>query len=290
VRAVASIVVLLGACGRIGFDPAGDSGSRDTAASYVATVLADRPVVYYRLDEPGGVVAADSSGNGFDGTYNRSGSGQITYAQPGALARDPDAAAGMLVTDVPGTTASASVDLPQSAFAVAGDFTIEGWVMPTVPGGDYNDALFGWDDFPTSGVRCGWTVRLEPIVWTYEDGAAMPNRVESSGPPMVAGVWNHLVFERIGATASIYLDGQLVASGPLDYIVPPATGVGFFGADSGIPGGARYDEVALYDHALSAASVAAHDAAARSVLRCARASKNRAGPHASNLGRRRLHI
>jgi hypothetical protein len=219
-------VVLLGACGRIGFDPAGDGGSRDTAASYVATVLADRPIVYYRLDEPGGAVAADSSGNGFDGTYNSSGSGQITYAQPGALARDPDAAAGMLVTDVPGTTASASVDLPQSAFAVAGDFTIEGWVMPTVPGGDYNDALFGWDDFPTSGVRCGWTVRLEPIVWTYEDGAAMPNRVESSGPPMVAGVWNHLVFERIGATASIYVDGRLVASGPLDYIVPPGDGIG----------------------------------------------------------------
>jgi hypothetical protein len=43
----------------------------------------------------------------------------------------------------------------------------------------------------------------------------------------------------------------------------PETGLGFFGADSGIPGGARYDEVALYDHALSAASVAAHDAAAR---------------------------
>src|SRR5690348_15293133 len=39
------------------------------AADYPTTILADKPVAYYRLEETSGSVAADSSGNQLDATY-----------------------------------------------------------------------------------------------------------------------------------------------------------------------------------------------------------------------------
>src|SRR5262245_55709309 len=56
------------------------------AASYPATVLADGPVAYYRLEETSGTTgtpAADSSGNGRDGTYNFSTGGSPHLGLPG---------------------------------------------------------------------------------------------------------------------------------------------------------------------------------------------------------------
>src|SRR6202035_1756866 len=38
-------------------------------AGYASTVLADSPLVYYRMNETSGTVAADSSGHGYTGTY-----------------------------------------------------------------------------------------------------------------------------------------------------------------------------------------------------------------------------
>src|SRR5438128_7531980 len=62
-----------------------------TAPSYRASVLADHPVAYWRLDEETGTVLVDASGNGNDGTY----AGAVTLGQPGALASDSDTAAGV---------------------------------------------------------------------------------------------------------------------------------------------------------------------------------------------------
>src|SRR5438876_10051446 len=58
--------------------------------SYRASVLADHPVAYWRLNETTGAVMADVSGNGNDGAY----AGAVTVAQPGALASDADTAVG----------------------------------------------------------------------------------------------------------------------------------------------------------------------------------------------------
>src|SRR2546430_6231874 len=58
--------------------------------SYRASVLADHPVAYWRLDEETGTVMVDASRNGNDGAY----AGAVTLGQPGALASDGDTAAG----------------------------------------------------------------------------------------------------------------------------------------------------------------------------------------------------
>jgi len=61
-----------------------------TPPSYKASVLADHPVAYWRLDEATGTVMADATGNGHDGVY----AGAFSLGQPGALASDDDLAVG----------------------------------------------------------------------------------------------------------------------------------------------------------------------------------------------------
>jgi hypothetical protein len=55
--------------------------------SYLSTILGDNPTAYWRLDETSGLVAHDSSGNGYNATLPASG---ITYGQPGAIVGDTD--------------------------------------------------------------------------------------------------------------------------------------------------------------------------------------------------------
>src|SRR2546430_16501003 len=69
-----------------------------TPPSYRASVLADHPVAYWRLDEETGTVLVDASGNGNDGTY----AGAVTLGPPGALASDSDTAAGVGPAGRPG--------------------------------------------------------------------------------------------------------------------------------------------------------------------------------------------
>src|SRR5690242_17824430 len=51
------------------------------AAFYSATVIADNPALYYRLDETSGTTANDSASGAHNGTYT----GTYSLNQPGAL-------------------------------------------------------------------------------------------------------------------------------------------------------------------------------------------------------------
>src|SRR5256714_12875862 len=104
------------------------------ASSYPATVLADNPSAYYRLEETSGVAAADSSVNGVAAAYTYNSAN--TYPQldlPGITTNSILFNGGGFSTDV------GSVDIPASALItpVAGDgttptaFSAELWVQPT---------------------------------------------------------------------------------------------------------------------------------------------------------------
>lgn len=69
--------------------------------SYSSTILADSPQAWYRLNEASGLVAADSSGNGYNATLP---STSVTYSQPGAIIGDSNTS--MLFS------ASATLSLP----------------------------------------------------------------------------------------------------------------------------------------------------------------------------------
>lgn len=83
--------------------------------TYKSAVLADAPTAYWRLDEPSGTTAADSSGNAHTGTIT----GTVTLAQGGALQSDTNQA---MVFD--GTTGFISA----TAFNWPTTLTLEAWI------------------------------------------------------------------------------------------------------------------------------------------------------------------
>ncbi len=72
--------------------------------TYLATILADHPTGFWRLNETAGSTAYDLSGNGYDATLSGA-----TLNQAGALYKDPDTAA--YFTSLGGLTVPASLSL-----------------------------------------------------------------------------------------------------------------------------------------------------------------------------------
>jgi hypothetical protein len=250
-------LVAASACGRVGFD-ALPSAPDAPPLPYNETVLLDHPVAYYRLDEPSGMVATDSSGHGNDGTYTTSLGGSLSYGRPGALLGDADASLGMSGDGNPGIGGEARLDLPFDPFGA--DFTIEVWLDPlAAPTMSYDSSIFVYEQYLVSGFRTGWTDQMLPEIWTNQTGGTADVR---SATPLVIGQWHHVVMTKAGGTATIYLQGAVVAAGALDYVAPAASGTqNCLGACEGLPSMGVFDELAIYDYALPAARIAAHYAA-----------------------------
>ena len=249
-------MILLGACGRVGFDVEVARDAAPAVASYAATVLADHPLAYFHFDEPAGsTVAIDASGNGQDGTYELFG-GTIDFAVAGAF-QDP--AVSLVGGGNAGGGTAAYVQMPQTLNPWAGDFSIEAWLLPgTPPPVNADNGLVVWEDYLISGFRTGWTSDDFPELWTSEAGATADVR---SATPLVATAWNYLVFTKQGLSVTIYLDGVDVITQTIDYNVPPIDADNGVGSVHGMPSSGSFDEVAIYGVALSQAQVAAHYAA-----------------------------
>jgi glucose/arabinose dehydrogenase len=207
--------------------------------SYLSTVLADAPAVYYRLNEASGTAAADASPNGRTGTY----SGTLTLGATGLLTGDPSKAV---------TLTNGQVDVPSSVNPWSGDFTLEAWVKPNQVA--TWGAIFSRETYNVNGIRFGQQGGRF-AVWTSESGGSM----EIGGGNVVAGTTYHVVATRAGSTYRLYVNGNEVATGT-GTMVAPAAG-GRFGSTGGAPFKGVLDEAAMYTTALSAARVAAHYAA-----------------------------
>ena len=254
-----AFVILLGACGRVGFDtqPAPDSA----AASYASAVLADHPLAYFRFDETAGTIAADASGHGNDGTYSLTG-GTIDYAVAGALHDPSDRAVALAGLGNAGANTQAYVLMPPTVYPWAGDFTIEAWVLPVAPPPvGFDNALLIWENYSVSGFRTGWTPTMLPELWTTEGGGTSDIR---STTPIPIGVWSHLAFTKQATTVTIYLDAAVIATGPVDLVVPPIDADNGIGSDHGMFSNTTFDELAIYGVALSPAQIATHYAASGS--------------------------
>lgn len=256
------LLSLLGGCGRLGFDDtARDVGAGDTGdvapGSYPGRVLADGPRAYYRLGEQAGQMAADATGNGNDSSYGRSG-GQYVWGLPGALNGDANTAVQIDGEGNLGPNAAASVDVPIGT-TWASDFTIELWIKPleaAVP--NVNNQLFTCEHHLTNGFRTGWRDDLNLNLWTSEAGSTSSIKGVS---PLVLNAWNHVVFVLRGATVTIYRDGVVTVSAPVDYTPTDMDAECGFGAFHGVPTHGVFDEVAIYEYALSTAQIGAHFAA-----------------------------
>lgn len=216
---------------------------------YVAEVLKDTPKMYWRLGEANiNDPATDASGNGLNGQYI----GGVAFNQIDPITDDNNGAIKMF----------SSVDYVRgpALFSGTGAFAMEMWFRTS--GGTRLYAFTQTHD-PFFGSAGPWiALGMDGQQAVFETSQNSP----SGSVHQVFGTTNinddqfhHLVGVReVDGTIRIYVDGVLQTSlaGAADIVVAATVWVGKAN------GGIWYaDEVAFYDHALTAARVAAHYAA-----------------------------
>ncbi|HEY3821875.1 MAG TPA: LamG domain-containing protein [Polyangiaceae bacterium] len=249
-----SLVSLDGLSGAVGPPDASTGGPGSDASAptgYPAQVLADAPLAYWRFDEASGTKAADSSGHGNDATYE----GGITLAAPGALAGDGDTAA--TFDGVSGFVDAGNL----FAFAGQTQFSLEAWasveVQSTYAGlVTRNDAVGGP---PSEGYLLFVGPTDGPFGFQRLDGASVSTAASVAGPG--ASGFTYVVATFDGLELVVYVNGESQGSQTASFSIAGAVADFVVGAEAGGTGNylsGTLDEVAVYDHALSADRVRTH--------------------------------
>jgi hypothetical protein len=221
-------------------------------SAYSQLVLADRPVGYWRLNETSGTTAADSSGNGHDGTYN----GGFTLNQAGALLDDSspsvllNGTTGYLSTDLGGPVPVAyemwfkptsAINASAGAIPLAGtDYasgsTIEALYLGSVTGSFNNELVTVFNRVASGDDRFRY----------YADA----NR-------SLAG-WNHLVWQWVNGAWEIWLNGEQVDNGSFNGNAAWRRTTTYFGFGAGAYFPGSIQDAAVYLHSLSGDRIIAH--------------------------------
>ncbi len=213
-------------------------------STYSDAVLADAPIVYWRLGDSGSS-AADFTGGGSTGTL----AGTITTGLAGALLNDPDAS-----MSFDGSTGQISVSDTSTLRLNQAAWSIEFWFYwNTMTGGTFPN-IVSKGTGSSSGV--GWQV--------YMDGSGggclfkRDNINVNSAPQKTFGIgaWNHAVWVYTGSDMLFYSQGQYVGHEAHTWANNTDTSSLVIGGTNKWPG--KLDEIALYGSALSADRVAAH--------------------------------
>jgi len=240
--------------------PASSNAATPTGATstYASTVIGDGPVAYFRLGDPSGIIAPDSSGQGNTGTY----AGGYTQGQAGGIPNDPDTAT--LFDGVSG-----DVRAPNAGpLDLSGAISVETWAKWTAPPTGVQDLIAKGDGATVTGSA--YSLAYNPGcsgcglgLYTFV-GNTFACACQSGAP--AAGQWLHLVGTRTAAgQLAFYVNGSLVATandggGALNH-VPSGVGVAATGGGMGsslYPTNGTLDDAAIYPVALSAAQVNAH--------------------------------
>ena len=215
--------------------------------AYAKEVLADAPLLYWRLDEQSGLTASDASGNGNPGFVLES----VEWNAPGAMAGSTAAEFG-----------GGRIEGPEGLdFAGTAAFSLEAWIKPAGTQVQYA-RLISKDTTDSSG-RQGWDV-------LFDDGNVQFERwLDGSGSFANAafpdtGDFFHLAITYDGAEMRIHMDGaQKGSTGSTKALIDTAkllTLGAYNGASNAFIG--ALDELAIYDHALTLTRIQAHVAAA----------------------------
>lgn len=180
------------------------SGGLLTAkADYPSEVLADGPLVYYRLNENISTPVYDTATN--SGSLGAAGNGvyaNATHLAAGAIVSQPGDAA----VSFPGSGMMAVAY--QAGLNVAGPFSFEFWAKPDAA------AASCWASSIKLG-NSGWLFYNSALVagqWSFRtiDGSSV--NMNASGGTVTPGVWQHVAGVWDGTKNLLYVNGVPVAS------------------------------------------------------------------------------
>jgi hypothetical protein len=236
---------------------AGELAQGNSSTGYNTAVLADSPVAFWRLNESSGTTAADSSGNGRNGTYT----GSYTQGQASLVGNgDSSTSFGGAAGDYVNVTGNAAFNI-NTTNKLAVEFWYAG--TDTGTGGGQPSGLV------TANVNAStkqWAIGLEAnghinaqnirVLGVYDDNIG--NVAINDGNP------HHVVvnYDVAALTVDIYVDGVLDVSNSVpsyDFFGTPVVRIANNPRSDSIAG--KFDEVAIYNNTLSPTRIAAHYAA-----------------------------
>jgi Concanavalin A-like lectin/glucanases superfamily/Bacterial SH3 domain len=253
----AAVVVLLGALLALPIASRAAPASQATPAGQPLTAFAQAVKAtpglqaWWRLDERTGD-ARDASGHGHDAKYG----GAVARAVPSLIPTDPDPAAGFPGSDDGSVDAGDALDAPG-----AQPFSLELWVNLGEQTEPY-PRLISKEGIDDANQRQGFLIYLNAEsgrlgVERWRDGK--PDALTTPNP-VAAGQIHHIVATYDGSSLRLYVDGVQAAEGAatrelLDTSYPLRLAARSDGSN-GLVG--VLDEVAVYNQALPAETIAAH--------------------------------
>lgn len=225
-----------------------------TAEKYSTSILEESPILYARMNDASGTTALDSSSNARDGVYQ--GSGHV-YQYAGALAGEPS-------DEAHGQGTSGWVQYTEAThgtvFRMGTDFTVSMFISLTAT--DASTRYVICKAVGTSSTQIEWAIRkttanaLAFVVWNTGGSTFAAN-----GPTLVADTWYHVVGVKTGNVLTLYVNGNLVGTSSTITGTPTTTtgdlAIGRLGSAASGNWNGRYDEVALFNKALSADKIKA---------------------------------
>ncbi|AKV01525.1 Autotransporter adhesin [Labilithrix luteola] len=221
--------------------------------SYVAAILADGPVAYWRLGEKTGATSAKSEVGAVGCALN----GPMTWEASGAIARDANTA---LRLDGNGALDCAD----RFDFPGALPYTLEVWVHAETIDTTYRFVFTKRDEAAAGGTAAYAMWLHQPEGLGFE--RLFDGKSKLVSMPFATGTaFHHVVGVYSGTELQLYLDGEFVTNAPDARSSPPisaplAIGSLSLGTSSGFVG--ALDEAAIYEKALSPERIRAHYQAA----------------------------
>ncbi len=229
------------------------------ADSYPATVLADKPVVYYRLEDP---ASSSTITNAVNPDVFQ---GAVIYDDYGAYPKfeqagiSSNSASFHLYTPEGGTAQKSLIEIPYAPeLNPEGAFSTECWVRVTSWSGAGENRCF-LASF--QNYNAGWWFRQEPGAtprWLYVHNGG---GIYMAGGPITKNEWAHLVITYDGTTVRFYANGvqQWTATGtvPAPNTVNPLRIGGESGTGDAFFDG-NVDDVAIYNTALTVDQIKLH--------------------------------
>lgn len=222
-------------------------------ADYPSEVLADGPLVYYRLNETITTPTFDTITNA--GLLGSSGNGvyaaTVSHPVTGAIAGNSAASANGTILSV-----------PYNAGLNTATFTIEAWLKPNVThtGGTLTCAL---SSMHAASPRTGWLIYQSATGWNLRlyNGVDTATVVSTTGGAAQSNTWYHVVATFDGTDARLYVNGvggaPVTQTGPFVQNTDSAFNVGSR-SDGAFGWNGTADEVAFYPSVLSTNDVVAH--------------------------------